>query len=277
MSGKVGPGGEFFANGQVYLWATRYKVCGGVTTNQSREAAAAAVWYRVRLYTYSLVLCFSVQLRFERPSSLSRVHTVSKSRANKRAWKATFFPIFFCLLNIFKNINFASLRKWTFSLSQKTRDPGAVRILPQYAAYLSGMGRNFPLLTSCLGCPLKTGAIISGVYGIVNKNIIILLYTRVRQPFLPLVCATLTRYNIYIFCESILGCLMIILNWNHFINNIHHTRKSFRRGVFIIIINHRRIIYTLVTTPKVVNTVFRLRLKFKGGADDIYIYIFVIL
>ncbi|VVC43415.1 Protein of unknown function DUF4728 [Cinara cedri] len=29
------------------------------------------------------------------------------------------------------------------------------------------MGRKFPLVSSCLGCPLKTGAIISGVYGIV--------------------------------------------------------------------------------------------------------------
>ncbi|XP_022159978.1 uncharacterized protein LOC111026244 [Myzus persicae] len=29
------------------------------------------------------------------------------------------------------------------------------------------MGRKFPLVTSCLGCPLKTGALISGFYGIV--------------------------------------------------------------------------------------------------------------
>ncbi|KAF0772589.1 Uncharacterized protein FWK35_00004568 [Aphis craccivora] len=42
------------------------------------------------------------------------------------------------------------------------------------------MGRKFPLLTSCLGCPLKTGAIISGVYGIVNTfttSIIIIITT----------------------------------------------------------------------------------------------------
>jgi hypothetical protein len=34
------------------------------------------------------------------------------------------------------------------------------------------MGRRFPLLASCLGCPLKTGAIVSGVYGIVNNQLV---------------------------------------------------------------------------------------------------------
>lgn len=34
------------------------------------------------------------------------------------------------------------------------------------------MGRNFPLVSSCLGCSLKTGAIVSGVYGIVNTLLV---------------------------------------------------------------------------------------------------------
>jgi len=38
------------------------------------------------------------------------------------------------------------------------------------AAAARAMGRKFPLLASCLGCPLKTGAIVSGVYGIVREN-----------------------------------------------------------------------------------------------------------
>lgn len=44
------------------------------------------------------------------------------------------------------------------------------------------MGRKFPLLTSCLGCPLKTGAIISGVYGIVIAiiTLIVLLTSDIK-------------------------------------------------------------------------------------------------
>lgn len=44
--------------------------------------------------------------------------------------------------------------------------------------YTAGMGRKFPLLPSCMGCPLKTGAIVAGVYGIVmtdNHRIIFLI------------------------------------------------------------------------------------------------------
>ncbi|XP_050432185.1 uncharacterized protein LOC126840470 [Adelges cooleyi] len=41
------------------------------------------------------------------------------------------------------------------------------------------MGRKLPLLSSCMGCPLKTGALISGIYGIVIAIItliVILVY-----------------------------------------------------------------------------------------------------